>query len=59
MAVAFVAHVLVGRALRPVAEMTAQAADWSEHDVDRRFAMARRATSSRDSPQRLTPCSDG
>jgi two-component system, OmpR family, sensor kinase len=38
-AVALVARVLVGRALRPVAEMTAQAADWSEHDVDRRFAM--------------------
>jgi signal transduction histidine kinase len=38
-AVAAVAHVLVGRALRPVAQMTSQAADWSEHDVDRRFAM--------------------
>ncbi|MEA2437600.1 MAG: two-component system, OmpR family, sensor kinase [Thermoleophilaceae bacterium] len=38
-AVAAVATVLVGRALRPVAEMTSQAADWSEHDVDRRFAM--------------------
>jgi signal transduction histidine kinase len=38
-AVGFVAHVLVGRALQPVAEMTAQASDWSEHDVDRRFAM--------------------
>ena len=38
-AVGFVAQALVGRALRPVAEMTSQAADWSEHDVDRRFAM--------------------
>jgi two-component system, OmpR family, sensor kinase len=38
-AVGFVAHALVGRALRPVGEMTSQAADWSEHDVDRRFAM--------------------
>jgi signal transduction histidine kinase len=38
-AVGFVAHALVGRALRPVGEMTAQAADWSEHDLDRRFAM--------------------
>src|SRR5205085_10439114 len=38
-AVAFVAQVLVGRALRPVAEMTSQAADWSERDLDRRFAM--------------------
>jgi signal transduction histidine kinase len=38
-AVALVAQILVGRALRPVAEMTTQAADWSEHDVDRRFAL--------------------
>jgi signal transduction histidine kinase len=38
-AVGFVAHVLVGRALRPVAEMTAQASEWSEHDRDRRFAL--------------------
>jgi signal transduction histidine kinase len=28
---------LIGRALRPVAQMTAQAADWSEHDLSRRF----------------------
>jgi signal transduction histidine kinase len=28
---------LIGRALRPVARMTAQAADWSEHDLSRRF----------------------
>jgi two-component system OmpR family sensor kinase len=28
----------VGTALRPVADMTAQAADWSEHDLDRRFS---------------------
>jgi two-component system OmpR family sensor kinase len=27
----------VGKALRPVAEMTQRAADWSEHDLDRRF----------------------
>jgi two-component system, OmpR family, sensor kinase len=27
----------VDTALRPVADMTAQAADWSEHDLDRRF----------------------
>ena len=27
----------VERALRPVADMTARAADWSEHDLDRRF----------------------
>ena len=34
-----IAWLLVGRALRPVARMTAQAADWSEHDLDRRFAL--------------------
>lgn len=28
---------LIRRALRPVARMTAQAADWSEHDLSRRF----------------------
>jgi signal transduction histidine kinase len=27
----------VGKALQPVAEMTQRAADWSEHDLDRRF----------------------
>jgi signal transduction histidine kinase len=27
----------VGNALRPVADMTRRAADWSEHDLDRRF----------------------
>jgi two-component system OmpR family sensor kinase len=39
LALAVVARALVGRALRPVAEMTAQASDWSEHDLDRRFAL--------------------
>jgi len=29
----------VGKALEPVAEMTRRAADWSEHDLDRRFAL--------------------
>jgi two-component system OmpR family sensor kinase len=29
----------VGAALRPVADMTARAADWSEHDLHRRFAL--------------------
>jgi signal transduction histidine kinase len=28
---------LIGRALRPVARMTAEAADWGEHDSSRRF----------------------
>ncbi len=29
---------VIGGALRPVARMTAEAADWSEHDLDHRFA---------------------
>ena len=32
-----VARRVVGKALQPVADMTAQAADWSEHHLDRRF----------------------
>jgi signal transduction histidine kinase len=35
--VMLVARWMVTLALRPVARMTAQAADWSEHDLDRRF----------------------
>jgi signal transduction histidine kinase len=34
----------VGRALTPVREMTRTAADWTEHDVDRRFGSARLPT---------------
>jgi signal transduction histidine kinase len=37
--VAVVARQIVGVALRPVARMTAQAAQWSEQDLDRRFAL--------------------
>ena len=37
-AVAAAARWVIARALRPVAQMTEQAADWSEHDLDRRFA---------------------
>jgi two-component system OmpR family sensor kinase len=37
--VAMVARWMVSLALRPVAQMTAQAADWSEHDLDRRFGL--------------------
>jgi two-component system OmpR family sensor kinase len=33
------ARILVRNALRPVAWMTHQATQWSEHDLDRRFAM--------------------
>lgn len=36
---AFVARRAVGEALRPVAEMSARAQDWSEHDLDRRFGL--------------------
>ena len=35
--IAVATRIVVGRALKPVAEMTADAADWSEHDLDRRF----------------------
>ena len=32
------ARIIVNRALRPVARMTHEAADWSEHDLDHRFS---------------------
>jgi two-component system, OmpR family, sensor kinase len=38
-AVALAAGWLTSRALRPVARMTAQAAEWSDRDLDRRFAL--------------------
>ena len=38
---AIIARSVVGRALRPVAQMTAQASEWSEHDLDRRFALGK------------------
>lgn len=38
---ALLARWLVGAALKPVARMTEQAADWSERDLDRRFALGR------------------
>jgi signal transduction histidine kinase len=37
LAVFGVTWVVIGRALAPVTEMTRSAADWSEHDVERRF----------------------
>ena len=37
--VALAARWLLGASLRPVARMTRQAAAWSEHDLDRRFAL--------------------
>jgi two-component system, OmpR family, sensor kinase len=39
--VALLSRWVVSLALRPVARMTAQADDWSEHDLDRRFALGR------------------
>jgi signal transduction histidine kinase len=38
-AVALSTRWLIDRALRPVARMTREAAAWSEHDLDRRFAL--------------------
>ncbi|MBV8998057.1 MAG: HAMP domain-containing histidine kinase [Solirubrobacterales bacterium] len=38
-AVVIAARWLIDRALRPVAEMTRQAAEWSEHDLERRFSL--------------------
>ncbi len=36
--IVLVSRLLVARALRPVARMTREATDWSEHDLDHRFA---------------------
>ena len=36
-AVALLSHWILGKALLPVSRMTDDAADWSEHDLDRRF----------------------
>ncbi|MEA2466396.1 MAG: two-component system, OmpR family, sensor kinase, partial [Thermoleophilaceae bacterium] len=38
-AVGLLARWLLGAALRPVARMTADAAEWSERDLDRRFSL--------------------
>jgi signal transduction histidine kinase len=38
-AVALAAAWLISKALSPVASMTRQAADWSEHDLDKRFSL--------------------
>jgi signal transduction histidine kinase len=38
-AVGLIARWLLGAALRPVARMTAEAAEWSERDLDRRFSL--------------------
>ena len=50
---------LIGRALEPVATMTRQASEWSEHDLDRRFSPGEARTSSRSSPPLSTGCSNG
>lgn len=41
LAMALAVRFAVGAALRPVAEMTERAADWSEHDLHRRFDLGR------------------
>lgn len=38
-AIAIAARWLISRSLRPVAQMTRQAAEWSEHDLKRRFSL--------------------
>jgi signal transduction histidine kinase len=38
-AVGLAANWLIRRALGPISQMTRQAAEWSEHDIDRRFGM--------------------
>lgn len=38
-AITLLAWWILGRALRPVSRMTADAATWSEHDLDRRFEL--------------------
>jgi signal transduction histidine kinase len=38
-AIGLIVRWLIGAALRPVARMTADAAEWSEHDLDRRFSL--------------------
>jgi signal transduction histidine kinase len=40
-AVALAAAWLISKALSPVAAMTRQAAEWSEHDLDKRFSLGR------------------
>ncbi|HEY1509874.1 MAG TPA: HAMP domain-containing sensor histidine kinase [Solirubrobacteraceae bacterium] len=54
-AVAVASRWLISRALRPVAHMTQQAADWSEHDLERRFALG----DPRDEFTRLAATLDG
>lgn len=39
LAVALASRWLISRALRPVAQMTRQAAEWSQHDLERRFSL--------------------
>ena len=56
-AVALLSHWILGKALLPVSRMTDDAADWSAHDLDRRFNRASPTTSSPSSRQRSTRCS--
>jgi signal transduction histidine kinase len=54
-AVALATRWLLSRALRPVTQMTSQAAEWSEHDLERRFSMGE----PRDEFTRLAATLDG
>ena len=53
--IALAARWAVSKALQPVARMTAEAAAWSEHDLDRRFALGE----PRDELTRLAATFDG
>jgi signal transduction histidine kinase len=55
LAVALGTRWLISRALRPVGEMTRQAAEWSEHDLERRFSQG----PARDEFTRLAATLDG
>ena len=55
-AVGILTWITVGRALDPVREMTASAADWSEHDLAQRFGARRVPMSSASSHRTSTRC---
>ena len=56
-AVGLVARWLISRALRPVARMTGQAAQWSDAELHRRFALGEPTTRSPSLRPRSTGCS--
>jgi len=50
---------LIGRALEPVATMTRQASEWSEHDLDRRFSPGESRDELAQLATTLNGCSNG